>query len=126
MKHPIFNISLEPCNETFFPLLFWYSEYLYDDINQSFYKKNIHDRAFVDTDGNLYKAIDLIDRSTWLRKKLPLQRKYELVVKKLNVLMTFEEVKEKYLYYLSGFENEEAKQDQIEFVRKCNRIADLF
>lgn len=125
IKYPIFNIGIGVCEEIVFPNLFFHNSVFYDKKELIIYYQYFHDKEYVDVKGNVYKSVDAKDVSSWLRKRLPLQRKYNLVFEKLEKSMTFDTVKKEYLKCLNGFISDETRQKHIQFANNCNTIKDL-
>lgn len=126
MKYPLFMIDHDMVDEYFFPNLFRDTKVFFDKIDLKRYYKHYHERKFVDIDGNTYVSVGVTEVSSFLRKVLPLQRKYYFDFELIDSpKLTFEEVKSRYLFYLEGFNLDEAKMKHVDFANKCKTIEEL-
>jgi hypothetical protein len=125
MKYPIFNISLTECDEELFSEMFFYNSIFYDFKNLNTYMRYYQGRHFVDVNGDVYLLIGLKDNSSWLRKRLKLKRKFNMIFKPTNQKLSFLEVKSIYLNNLQGFNSEEAKHKHVVHANNCKTLSEL-
>jgi len=120
IKFPLFLIDQTPCNEFDFPNLFFESPVFFDNENLDEYNSFFHRRRYVDVTGDVYESVKANNKTARLRKLLGMRYRYHLEFKMVGIKkMTFEEVREVYFNYLTGFESDEAKQKHIDFANNC-------
>jgi hypothetical protein len=79
----------------------------------------------VDISGDIYQAKGIIEVSSWLRKILPLRRKYHILFNPTGSQMLLNEVRAKYIESVSGLSSPEIVLEQIKFAKGCSTLKEL-